>query len=100
MVTPRSKFSFAFSCFNHLDVICNCCYFGIIFIYRYHNMAFIHIMTIQTNKIYSIKKKKIKSIIINMLHNINNKYSYHNNNKYVTPTIKYIKFEPINYTIN
>ena len=52
MVTPRSKFSFAFSCFNHLDVICNCCYFGIIFIYRHHNVAFIHIKTIQTNKIY------------------------------------------------
>ena len=40
-------------------------------------------------------------MIVNMLQNLNHMYSSHNNNiKYIGSTIKFIYFEPIDYTIN
>ena len=46
-------------------------------------------------------RQYIKSLVINMLQNLNHRYSSHNNNiKYVASIIKCIDFELIYYVIN
>ena len=46
------------------------------------------------SKVYTIKDKKMKSMIDNMMYNWNHMYFSYNNN------IKYIIFESIHYAIN
>ena len=49
----------------------------------------------------SDQRQEIKSMVVNMLQNLNYRYSSHNSNiKCVCLTIKYISFRPIQYAIN
>ena len=77
---------YLFSRFSYrLDTANGCCPY---------NAAFIYAKAIQINKTY-----KIKSLIVDILHNYNHIYYSHKSNiKYVGLTIKYRSFEPILYT--
>ena len=48
-----------------------------------------------------VQRQEIKSMVINMLQNLNHRYYGQNSNiQCVDSTIKYISFEPIHYAIN
>ena len=90
--------------------ICDCRRFSAIgscvisvqmFDFRHRDTTFICVLVIQASKLYRIKDKKIKSMVICMLQNFSLMYYSHNSNiKYVNSTIKCIGFKSIHYVIN
>ena len=104
-------------CCHCLGVTCDCCCLSTIFVCRlsvtfvcrltatfvcrHRSPTLICVKMIQTTQVYSICDKKINSMVVNILHNWNHRYSSDNSNiKCVGSTIKCISFEPIHYTIS
>ena len=62
---------------------------------------FICIWMIRTSKVYIIRNKEIKSMVVSILQNLSQMYSSHNSYiKCVDSTIKYISFKLFHYVIN
>ena len=63
--------------------------------------VYLYLIDSDDQNIYDNRRQKIKSIVVNMLHNYNHMYySYNNNIICVDSTIKYIDFESFYYVIN